>query len=433
MSLTLLFRHHVPLAAAVVSAAALLAAGVPATAHAQEEITVDTTSDVVDFGGEQAVADLPGPDGRTSLHEAVIAATNTNGPDMIGFAIPTSAPGFDGNGFTIRHAPSSEAEQLTLGDDATTIDATTQPGGYPITVLGSEQTKASGLDGLVIKSSGNTVKGLGWHLYSRGIFVAGGSDNLITDVTVRDSFEGVEISAYGRPSSADNALTDSTIAGNDSTAVDIWRSQGSAVVGNTITDNGGKGVVIHDTPNVTVSDNLISGNAIGIRVWRFDSSGNATGNTITNNRRGGVVVGVAGFTISRNSIAGNSELGINLLTARNDEFGVSRNHKGGYNYPEHLTAVDKGDTTVVEGRIRFYPEPQSVTIELFTNDVADPSGHGEGQTFVGTVTPNDKGRFTATLPGGLAGQYVTATATAEDGTTSEFSEAVLVEPAKKHR
>ena len=48
------------------------------TAGAQT-IYVDTSSDVVDFGGAQQVADLPGPDGRISLPEAGLASDNTPG------------------------------------------------------------------------------------------------------------------------------------------------------------------------------------------------------------------------------------------------------------------------------------------------------------------------------------------------------------------
>jgi hypothetical protein len=46
---------------------------------------------------------------------------------------------------------------------------------------------------------------------------------------------------------------------------------------------------------------------------------------------------------------------------------------------------------------------------------------------VGRVSPDPKGRFTVQLPTGLAGQFLTATATATDGTTSEFSNALEVE------
>src|ERR1043166_2071131 len=53
-----------------------------------ETITVTTLNDVVDFGGSQMVADLPGPDGKVSFREAIIASNNTPGPQTIAFAIP---------------------------------------------------------------------------------------------------------------------------------------------------------------------------------------------------------------------------------------------------------------------------------------------------------------------------------------------------------
>lgn len=54
---------------AVVIAAVLLPLGAATSAVAQDgvAVTVDTTADTVDFGGAQTVADLPGPDGRTTL------------------------------------------------------------------------------------------------------------------------------------------------------------------------------------------------------------------------------------------------------------------------------------------------------------------------------------------------------------------------------
>ena len=55
-----------------------------------ETITVTTLFDVTDFSGAQRVEDLPGPDGRVSFREAVIAANNTPGPQTIAFAIPVS-------------------------------------------------------------------------------------------------------------------------------------------------------------------------------------------------------------------------------------------------------------------------------------------------------------------------------------------------------
>src|SRR6185369_14346275 len=89
-------------------------------AHAAT-VTVNSTSSVVDFEGAQRVGDLPGPDGVVSFAEAAIATTNTLGPDLIAFNIPLSDPGLLAGSFRIV----SEGF-ITLGDDYTTVDGTTQ-------------------------------------------------------------------------------------------------------------------------------------------------------------------------------------------------------------------------------------------------------------------------------------------------------------------
>ena len=58
-----------------------------ATLSAQT-IFVTTVSDVVDFGGAQMVANLPGPHGKVSMREACIAANKTAGAQTIGFQVP---------------------------------------------------------------------------------------------------------------------------------------------------------------------------------------------------------------------------------------------------------------------------------------------------------------------------------------------------------
>ena len=71
-------------------------------------------------------------------------------------------------------------------------------------------------------------------------------------------------------------------------------------------------------------------------------------------------------------------------------------------------------------------------IEFFGNESADPSGYGEGQTFLGSTTIavgfSGIGDIDVTLSvNGDPGNYLTATATAPDGSTSEFSKAVLIQ------
>jgi hypothetical protein len=77
-------------------------------------------------------------------------------------------------------------------------------------------------------------------------------------------------------------------------------------------------------------------------------------------------------------------------------------------------------------------QPATWRIEFFASPICDPSGHGEGQTFLGStdVTPDDSCNavFDVTLPVAVpVGQYITATAT--DKSTSEFSLCIPVETA----
>jgi len=72
-------------------------------------------------------------------------------------------------------------------------------------------------------------------------------------------------------------------------------------------------------------------------------------------------------------------------------------------------------------------------VQFFQNPACDPSGSGEGQTFLGEVTINTDasglGTFNATFPG-VAGGFATATATDSQGNTSEFSAcAAITTPA----
>src|SRR4051812_48715444 len=81
---------------AVVLALALLAfpkggVGAAVVAVPGATITVTTTGDTLDAGGGNCaaitIASLPGPDGVTSLREAICAANNTAGDDIVTFGV----------------------------------------------------------------------------------------------------------------------------------------------------------------------------------------------------------------------------------------------------------------------------------------------------------------------------------------------------------
>ena len=102
----------------------LAAAGLAAGAASGQTITVNwSQDDWVDFGGQQQVSDLPGPDGHLTFSEAVFAANNTPGPQTIAFAVPRADwwTLFGNDVCYFRH----ELMNYVSGDD-TTIDFTTQ-------------------------------------------------------------------------------------------------------------------------------------------------------------------------------------------------------------------------------------------------------------------------------------------------------------------
>lgn len=66
----------------------LLGLGAITASASGQTIVVTTSADVLDFGGAQKVADLPGPDGKVSLVEAGLASDNTPGVQTIAFHVP---------------------------------------------------------------------------------------------------------------------------------------------------------------------------------------------------------------------------------------------------------------------------------------------------------------------------------------------------------
>ena len=129
--------------------------------------------------------------------------------------------------------------------------------------------------------------------------------------------------------------------------------------------------------------------------------------------------------ITLNSINNNNNLGINL-DAIEDGFGVNFNDfpdndlgpNTALNFPVLNFITDNGGGSfTLQGTA-----PPNATVEVFGVGITgDPSGHGEGGTFLASTTANGGGGFsvTFTTPGGI--NFVTATATDALGNTSEFA------------
>ena len=243
-----------------------LAFAVPGAAvGAEATITVDSTSNVVDFGGAQEVTDLPGPDGKVTLREAIVAANNTLGADTIEFRIPTSDPGFNGSVFVI---VVEGIPQLVLWDDATTIDGTTQLDFTGHRVHVRTTPPYANLRGLTINSDGNRVTGLsGFALFRYGIEI-NGDGNVVTN----NLFSGSLSAAVFITGSNNTIGGTSQDAGNviRSGGVGVWIQPawdaesgptGNVVQGNLITSNHNNGIAIEDG----ASGNLVGGTTAGAR------------------------------------------------------------------------------------------------------------------------------------------------------------------------
>src|SRR5262249_21476500 len=174
-----------------------------------------------------------------------------------------------------------------------------------------------------------------------------------------------------------------------------------------------------------------------------DPTNPARANTISGNGGPGVLMMFAGSdpfnnSVRGNSIYGNSGLGIDLggtyptpdgVTA-NDLLDADTGPNGLQNTPLLTQSLITPTGTVVQGTFGGAAN-QTFTLDFYENGVlADPSGHGEGLSYLGSmqVTTDASGNasFTASfaaLP--LGESIISATATDSAGNTSEFSNDVF--------
>lgn len=351
-------------------------------------------------------------------------------------------------------------------------------------------TDAAGENGSVPNADGVVLQG------ADGAAVGDGSTagrNVISD----NSFRGVNItsgtvgaSLLGNYIGVDDE--GNTDAGNVADGVLISGDSinnligGSAAgFGNVISGNGGIGVYISQSTDP--SNNVVEGNRIGtdaagtadlgnddsgVRVDQGateNTIGGSTGTTVNGACTGSCNViafngttinsGADGVTIadattdknliSQNSIFENQELGIDLNVpgvtpndednnnVADDDTDSGPNEEQNFPNLESARFKENQDETKVKGLLLSEPD-ESYTLEFFKNDACDASGHGEGETLLGsdTVVTNSEGEaeFDLTLAGAtlVVGDQITATAsdsetpngTPADPNTSEFSACV---------
>ena len=196
-----------------------------------------------------------------------------------------------------------------------------------------------------------------------------------------------------------------------------------------------------------VDGSLVQGNYIGTQRDGSSALGNGShgvfldyyaskvvvgGNTISYNGGAGVLVGPTTTPGVRNAIVGNAIFGNVALGIDLGGDGVTLNDPGDadvgsnnfQNFPLLNSARTNGANTTILATLNSAINTQ-FRIEFFASPACDPSGFGQGQTPLGTamVMTDGVGNATfSTLLGGLpVGQQITATATDPDNNTSEFS------------
>jgi hypothetical protein len=300
--------------------------------------------------------------------------------------------------------------------------------------------------------------------------------------------DGASNGLIGGPNPADRNL----ISGNNNTGVTIGstntitvagnyigtNAQGTAAIGNTV------GVGLNSASTITIGGagslgNLISGNNFGVTINNPSANNqvlgnligtqangtsalpNGTGihfsdgfsgtptnttvgtmaapNTIAFNNNDGIVMETSLNTpplqnaILYNSIHSNGQLGIDL---HND--GVTANDfadgDGGanarQNFPVLSAANAANGNVTITGSLNSTPST-TFTVQFFHSTACDPSGNGEGESFIGeTSVTTDAGgdaSFVVSFPSAANG-VITATATSSSGNTSEFSACRTIVP-----
>jgi hypothetical protein len=304
------------------------------------------------------------------------------------------------------------------------------------------------------------------------------SDNLERNIISSNRADGVLIG--NGEGTAGNVVAGNFI-GTDSTGL-LARGNGGGVrllgagsnqiggapsVERNVISGNGYGVVLESNRGLGTSGVQILGNYIGtdktgapvlgnrlVGVYLMDGSTNnviggsapGAGNLIAGNTGSGVLIQGStsvSNTVSANSISSNGGLGIDLTSSDTVGLGVTVNdslgHVGGnnfQNFPVLASAFTSGTNTTITGTFSEAAEPNTaIKLDFYINAVPDPSGYGQGQTYIGSnpvaapVSTDSSGNasFSVTLPVAVTpGQFVTATATDPTGNTSEFSVALQV-------
>ncbi|MEZ4647746.1 MAG: right-handed parallel beta-helix repeat-containing protein [Candidatus Eisenbacteria bacterium] len=426
------------------------------TAHAYALVSVGITEPTgVDFGFNFDTVVNVNASGQGSLRQAITNANTlggdttlaqdgrTSGVENVVFMIGNGTSGdglrsdndeFGGDGVATI-APTSALPTIT---NDLVIDAQSQPGWVDVPVIELNGTSAgASSSGFTITGGGCEIRGFVINRFGdAGINVTTNGDNTIAgnyigidavgDTGASNGNDGVILDGVtgntvgGTESRDRNVISGNMDAGNTADAIWINNGSGNFVIGNYLGTNAeGTAAIPNYKGGVTItgsSDNTIGGTSTG------------AGNLISGNGKSGIIVA----TGLRNAVLGNSIYANDVLGIDLGDNGVSANNGSknsgspnlGMDHPVLTSATLSGTTLALDGYVGSAPNQSTFAnarVEFFESD-DDPTGFGEGKTYLGYLTSDGSGNFSGSLAGVTLsyGATVTGTATDSNGNTSEF-------------
>ncbi len=368
--------------------------------------------------------------GSGTLREAITNANASPDLSIIQFDIPGTGP----------------HEVQYMGSPVITapviIDGYSQPGAFPNTnppdqpFNGSVQIvltsyPQSFANGLYLLGGNSLVRGVALTNFETGIYLRS------NDSAIEGCLIGIDPSG----SVLGNTTAGIIVDGARNRVGGVLPEQRNIISGN------GWGMLVGDGV-FPASEAEVYGNWIGLDLTGASAAGNSTGgvnfiaaqsvfggptpeeaNVVAYSGGNGVSVQTTRVRISGNSIYSNASLGIDLLAAPggvnpNDPGDVDVGSNDLLNFPLLTSAATKPDSIVIAGTCD-HAAGVDLEIQFYANASCDASGHGEGETYLGSTQVNSgagNAPFSAVFPAIVpTGAAITAIAIDAQGNTSEFS------------
>jgi CSLREA domain-containing protein len=419
-------------------ASLLLVFGALPASAAAETFVVNTTADGLPIPDEEACTGAVGI--NCTLREAIDAANSETGADTISFA-------------GVGAGEVLEVEENSLPDirDGVTIEGGTAadatPGEPALELVPVNFSGGTQFDpGLSVRAGeGTRIEGLAIGGFGVGIAVGPTDGGLPTDTEICGNYLGVELNGeVAHPNEVGVEVEGNPEERPEGTVIG---SPGNGCPGNVLSGNTQYGVVDWGL------ETTIAGNSIGIGPQPF---GEILPNGIPDSSTGGIlektsavgtmIGGTAPSGVEANFIAFNYGPGVFVegwfsnVSIRHDSFveneglGIRILSDEKLEPPTIATAKSPAAGRIeLAGTVNGQTDGEEVEMDFYGSPSCDPSGAGEGQTFLGSERfPIEAGSnpYGLTLFVGVPADdtAITATSTRAVGATTEFSQCATYEP-----